>query len=154
MKKLFIALIVAMCCVTAAVLGASRAFGIMNEEGFAMPASAGIVQSLAGGGSSEPISLVKVQYEDVIYSSLTGYYVGQDRQQIDLTYPLYTNGGAGLHFLGDDVWLIMPNVYLYQSFDCLYLSNGTTYNSDMMQADEGEEFIFLALSNGLYMNAE
>ena len=154
MKKLFIALIVAMCCVTAAVLGASRAFGIMNEEGFAMPASAGIVQSLAGGGSSEPISLVKVQYEDVIYSSLTGYYVGQDRQQIDLTYPLYTNGGAGLHFLGDDVWLITPNVDLYQSFDGLYLSNGATYNSDMTQADEGEEFIFLALSNGLYMNAQ
>ena len=152
MKKLFIAMIAAMCCVTAAVLGASSVFGIMNEDGFAMPASAGVAQSLSGGGSA-PVSLVKVQYDDAIYSSLTGYYVGEERQQIDMTYPLYTNGGAGLRFLNDDKWLVTANVDVYQTFDGLYLSDGVTYNEDMTQADD-EEFIFTMLSNGLYINVQ
>ena len=152
MKKLFVALIAVMCCVTAAVLGASKVFGIMNEDGFAMPASAGIAQSLSGGGGA-PVSLVKVQYEDTIYSSLSGYYVGEGRRQIDMTYPLYTNGGAGLRFLNEDKWLITSDVDVYQTFDGLYLSDGVTYNNDMTRADDGE-FIFVMLPNGLYMNAQ
>lgn len=135
-----------------AVLGATRVFGTMNEDGYAMPASAGVAQSLSAGGGA-PVSLVKVQYEDTIYSSPTGYFVGDDRRQIDAAYPLYTNGGTGLRFLSDDKWLITSDVDVYQSFEGMYLSEGVTYNEDMSKADEAE-FIFTMLPNGLYMNAQ
>ena len=152
MKKLFITAIVIMCCISAAVLGASSAFCTMDDEGYAMPAEAGIAQSLAGDGSG-PVSLVEVRYDDIIYSSLSGYYVGENRKKIDLTYPLYTNGGTGLRFLSDENWLVTTEADLYQTFDGLYVREGLSYNADMTQADEGE-FIMLALSNGLYMNAQ
>ncbi|MBS6398144.1 MAG: hypothetical protein KH452_13520 [Clostridiales bacterium] len=152
MKKFFIAAILAMCCVTAAVLGAGSVFSTIEDEGYAVPASAGVQKALAGDDGA-PVSLVKVQYEDTVYETLSGYYVGKDRTKIDLTYPLYVNGGTGLRFLGEENWLVTPEVDLYQTFEGLYLSEGISYNVDMTQADEGE-FILLTLSNGLYMNAQ
>ncbi len=152
MKKLFAAAIAIMCCATVAIVGASSAFCTMQEDGFAVPADAGIQRALAAGGG-DAISLVKVNYDDVVYSSLAGYYVGEDREKIDVNFPLYTNGGNGLRFLTDENWLITTDVDLYQTFEGLYLREGLSYNSDMSRADEGE-FILLAISGGLYMNAQ
>lgn len=141
-----------MCCVTVVILGAGSAFCTMEEEGFAVPADAGIAKALAGNGG-DPVSLVAVQYDDVIYSSAAGYYVGKDRKKLDITYPLYTNGGTGLRFLNDEHWMITTEADLYQTFEGLYLREGLSYNADKTQADDAE-FILLALSNGLYMNAQ
>ena len=104
-----------MCCVTVVILGAGSAFCTMEEEGFAVPADAGIAKALAGNGG-DPVSLVAVQYDDVIYSSAAGYYVGKDRKKLDITYPLYTNGGTGLRFLNDEHWMITTEADLYQTF--------------------------------------
>ncbi len=152
MKKLFIAAIILMFGITVAVFGARSVFGTIEEEGYIVPSSAGVSQALAGEGSV-PISLVPVTYDDVVYSTLTGYFVGEDREKVDLTYPLFTKGGTGVRFLGEDNWMITTDVDLYQTFDGLYVSEGISYNRDMTQADD-EEFILLALSNGLYMNAQ
>ena len=141
-----------MCCVTVVILGAGSAFCTMEEEGFAVPADAGIAKALAGNGG-DPVSLVAVQYDDVIYASAAGYYVGKDRKKLDITYPLYTNGGTGLRFLNDEHWMITTEADLYQTFEGLYLREGLSYNADKTQADDAE-FILLALSNGLYMNAQ
>ena len=152
MKKLFAAAIAIMCCATVAIVGASSAFCTMEEDGFAVPKDAGIQRALAAG-EGEAISLVEVNYGDAVYSSLTGYYVGEDREKIDVNFPLYTNGGNGLRFLNDENWLITTDTDLYQTFEGLYLREGLSYNSDMSRADEGE-FILLSVSGGLYMNAQ
>lgn len=99
MKKLFIAIIILMICVSAIVLGTTRAFGVIDTEGYAIPADAGIVRALAGEGSA-PIPLAQLHRDDEIYKAATGCYVGADRKKIDLAYPLYTNGGTGLRFSG------------------------------------------------------
>ena len=152
MKKLFIAIIILMICVSAIVLGTTRAFGVIDTEGYAIPADAGIVRALAGEGSA-PIPLAQLHRDDEIYKAATGCYVGADRKKIDLAYPLYTNGGTGLRFFGEDNWLLTADVDLFKSYNGLYVSDGVSYNADMTQADDAE-FILLALGNGLYMNVQ
>ena len=152
MKKGFIAIILLLCCVSAIVLGTTSAFGTMEDEGFAIPADAGIARALTSGGST-PVRLAEVHRDDVIYKSLAGCYVGDKREKIDLTFPLYTNGGTGLRFLDEENWLLTTDVDLFRSYDGLYVSDGISYNADMTQADGGE-FILLALSSGLYMNVQ
>ena len=58
-----------MCCATAVILGAGSAFCAIEDAGYAVPADAGIAKLLAEEGG-EPVSLVEVQYDDIIYSSL------------------------------------------------------------------------------------
>lgn len=152
MKKGFIAIILLLCCVSAIVLGTTSAFGTMEDEGFAIPADAGIARALTSGGST-PVRLAEIHRDDVIYKSLAGCYVGDKREKIDLTFPLYTNGGTGLRFLDEENWLLTTDVDLFRSYDGLYVSDGISYNADMTQADGGE-FILLALSSGLYMNVQ
>ncbi len=151
-KKLFIAIIVLMCAITLAVILASGAIGVVEQDSYAIPSAAGI-GSMKPGEDYEPLLLVTVNYDDELYSTITGYFVGADRQKIDASFPLFLKGGNGLRFLDEEVWLITTEVELYRSFEGLYLSEGYTYNSDMTQADDAE-FILASLSNGLYINAQ
>lgn len=152
MKRLFIVGILIMILLTGTMLLSTTAIARLGEDGLAMPESAGAMSSLRSGEGDE-LGLVPVAYEDTVYSSLTGYYVGKERTAIDKAYPIFINGGAGLRFLDEEAWLFSVDVDLVRSFEGLYLNGGTTYNSDMSQADP-EEFILLVLSNGLYMNAQ
>lgn len=152
MKKLFMIGVLVMSLLTGVMLLSTTAIALLGEDGLAVPGSSGVARSLRSG-EGETQSLVPVAYEDTVYSTLTGYYVGSGRTAIDRTYPVFINGGAGLRFLDEETWLFSADVELLQTFEGLYLSDGTTYNSDLSQAD-GEEFILLVLSNGLHMNAQ
>ena len=152
MKKLLVGFIVSMIVVTGVAVTTSRALTTVGEDGFAVPASAGISHALESGGE-DAVDLVRVEYEDVVYSAWNGFYVGEERKAVDLAFPIYINNGAGLRFLNEENWLVSSEVDLLPTFEGLYLNDGYTYNGDMEQAD-AEEFVFLILSNGLYMNAQ
>ena len=73
-KKVFIIVVAAMCCLTAVVLSAKQVFGIMRDDGYAVPVSAGITAGFEAE-EHQPIPLVEVDYEDVVYSTPGGYRV-------------------------------------------------------------------------------
>lgn len=152
MKRLFIVGILIMILLTGTMLLSTTAIARLGEDGLALSESAGVMNSLRSG-DGDAVELVPVNYDDTVYSSLTGYYVGKARKAIDKAFPIFINGGAGLRFLDEEVWLFSVDVDLVRTFEGLYLNGGTTYNSDMSQADQ-EEFILLVLSNGLHMNAQ
>ena len=74
-KKFFIAAVAAMLALTLAVLGAARSFAAVGDNGRAMPASSGVARALSAG-AGQAVELVDVGYEDMIYTSLGKYYVG------------------------------------------------------------------------------
>ena len=156
MKKVrafFAIVILAMAVFIVAVLGAAKSFAESMHDGLMMPASSDAARALNAGDEAAAVALVPVSSEDVIYTSFGRFYVGEDRSSVDLQYPMWVSGGAGLRFMDDENWLISSDVEILRTYDGLYLTNGTTYNSDRTQADM-EEFIFLRLQNGLYMNAQ
>lgn len=152
MKRMFVAAVVLMAVITAVALNSMDTLAIMAEDGYAVPADSGLSRLLSSG-DGPAVSLVDVGYEDVVYSSLSGYYVGADRSSIDRSFPIYINSGAGLRFLDEETWLVSAEVDLLRTYEGLYLTDGYTYNSNLDQAD-AEEFILLALQNKLFMNAQ
>ncbi len=152
-KAFFIVVILVMAIFVLAVLGAARSFAEAVDDGYMMPASSSAARSLNSGEQGDPVSLIEVSGEDMIYTSLGRFYVGEDHKAVDVQYPMWISGGAGLRFLDDENWLITADVNLLRTFEGLYLVDGTTYNVDRTQAD-AEEFILLRLKNGLYMNAQ
>jgi len=151
-KYVFIGCILLMAILVAALFGSTKELGVLGEDGYAVPDPSIILESLRDG-RADVQGLAPVNFDDTVYSSISGYLVGEKHTKIDKDYPIYINGGAGLRFLNEENWLLSADISLLRSYEGMYLNDGTTYNSDMTQAD-AEEFILLALPNGLYMNTQ
>ena len=152
LRRIFCVVVALMAVLTVVALNSVNALATLSEDGLAVPADAGISRLLTAG-DGRALSLVDVGYEDVVYSSITGYYVGENRAAIDQNFPIYINSGTGLRFLNEEIWLVSAEVDLMRTYDGLYLADGYTYNYDLEQAD-AEEFILVALQNKLFMNAQ
>lgn len=151
-KILLIILALLMVVVTAVVFTNVKQIAVLGDEGYAVAGSAQVKQSLAKGYGEEK-KMVKVNRDDIVYSSVLGYFVGTEKTAIDKTYPVFANNGITVRFLNDENWLVSDEVNLLQTYEGLYLNDGYTFNQDNSQADL-DEFILLALNNGLYMNAQ
>lgn len=151
MKKFFIVAVLVLAGVTASIFGSMTAFALAEDIGFVIPSGSGIYSALSTG-DAPAISMVEVDYDDVIYQSVLGYYLGEERTQIDIDFPMFVSGGASLRFLTENSILLSPAVELLPTYEGMYLNDGQIYNRDMSIASY-EEYIMLALPNGLYMNA-
>lgn len=102
----------------------------------------------------DKLDLQSVHYEDVLYQRGGSYYVGEGnkKQKIEMNFPLYVLDGGGLRFLSGQSFTITQEFEYLPTYDGLYLVNGFTYNVDKSQADL-EEFNFVLLPNGLFINA-
>ena len=153
-KKIFVLIIIAMALVVAATIGSAKAFAEINDNGYAVPESSLIMQTLSEGKDNS-IRLSEIESEDVIYQRMGKYYISNSngKQLVDINYPIWVNDGGGLYFFDDEKWLITDELDILCSYEGLYLTEGHTFNRDLTQADP-DEFILLSLNNGLYMNAE
>lgn len=139
MKKALIAMVLTMGFVTTAALTYTRAFTTLGEDGFAVPASAGVA-ALLRADATDGVSLARVSYDDTVYASLTGYYVGQSRTEIDTAFPIYINDGAGLRFLDEEQWLVSSEVDLLRTYEGLYLNDGWNVAFGDEQHGNAEKF--------------
>jgi len=155
MKKtriLLAVIVLLIAAVTVAVLTSVTQVAAMEADGYAVSGTATVKQSLVKG-ENKVQSMEKVESGDIIYSSALGYYVGANRIAIDKNFPIYINEGDTLKFLDDTNWLVSTNLQVMQTYNGLYMNEGYTYDAEMEQAD-GQEFVLLALNNGLYINAQ
>ncbi len=147
-----ICLVLVMCAMTVYALYSATEFMSFAEDGYMVPSSPN-VNNLLSVASAERVGLEKINKDDVLYTSLLNYYIRDGRKEVDMSYPIYTNGGATIKFTGDENWLISNDINLLSSYEGLYLTGGNTFNEDLSLAD-GDEFILLTLDNGLHINAQ
>jgi len=151
-KYILAGLVLIISVVTVSVLTSVSQIAVMEADGHAVSASATVKQSLIKGEDViQPMTEVHV--DDVIYSNALGYYVGANRTAIDRNYPILINGGETLKFLDESSILVSSGLNLLTTYNGLYLNDGHTYNENLSQADP-DEFILLALKNGLYMSTQ
>ena len=91
---------------------------------------------------------------DYIYQRGNTYYMGEKKkQEIDLGFPLYVNGGAGILFTDNSGTLFDVDFEAAESYSGLTVSEGISYNPGGDRADAAE-FIFCGLSNGMFINLD
>lgn len=91
---------------------------------------------------------------DYIYQRGNKYYMGEKKkQEIDLGFPLYVNGGAGILFTDNSGTLFDVDFEAAESYSGLTVSEGISYNPGGDRADAAE-FIFCGLSNGMFINLD
>lgn len=151
MKKLIV-LIVALLCCLAVIVALNPSVVTVTTEGYLMPTSAHIESALSKDSGGK-ITLQHIDADGMIYSSLFQDYEYESKTAVDLSFPMYINGGAAVQFLSEDFWLIASDFSLLTSYDGLYLTDGHTYNQDLSIAD-GDEFLLVSVGDSLYMNAQ
>lgn len=91
---------------------------------------------------------------DYIYQRGNKYYMGEKKkQEIDLGFPLYVNGGAGILFTDDSGTLFDVDFETAESYSGLTVSEGISYNPGGSRAD-ATEYIFSELANGMFVNLD
>ncbi len=153
MKKILPVVVALLAVVAFVVLSNLSEIGYVQQNGYAVSSNTDVKRILVDGTIDDPEQLTEVIQDQIIYSRVGKYYLGDERIPIDLQYPMYINGGTALRFYDDTHYLVTNTVELLSSFEGLYVSNGITYAEDGWQVDS-DEFILVSLNNGLFMNAQ
>ena len=154
-KTLMFGLVIVLAVVGAMMLQAKELTQI-QEDGYVVEEE---LSDALKNGVSDPVSqdevgLYAVSAWQKVYSRLGSYYVGEEQQKFQKTYPEFLESGSGVRFLDDGATLIGEDmVTRLQVYDGLRLNNGNTFGEDGMQADV-ENFILTSLPNGMYINAQ
>lgn len=105
------------------------------------------------------VTLQKYQAAEPLYSRGNRYYLGQEKTQLDISYPFYVNSGTSLYFMTDQTKLITSDFAAFDSYNGLFLSDGKAYtsldgSSDMMELADEEEYIMTSIGGGIYQNLQ
>lgn len=105
------------------------------------------------------VTLQKYQAAEPLYSRGNRYYLGQEKTQLDISYPFYVNSGTSLYFMTDQTKLITSDFAAFDSYHGLFLSDGKAYtsldgSSDMMELADEEEYIMTSIGGGIYQNLQ
>lgn len=91
---------------------------------------------------------------DYIYQRGNKYYMGEKKkQEVDLGFPLYVNGGAGILFTDNSSTLFDVDFQTAESYSGLTVSEGISYNPGGSRAD-ATEYIFSEIPNGMFVNLD
>jgi len=102
----------------------------------------------------DKVPLCEFKPLDYIYTRANSYYLGEDKKtQIDLSFPLLVNGGAGVKFIDDSSTLFDVYYDEYSTYASLAINNRIAYNPGGGRAD-ADEYLFAGLKNGFFVNLD
>jgi len=90
---------------------------------------------------------------DIVFQKLGRFYMGEEKTPVNDSYPLFINNSSALLNLMDRSSLINDDFEFAKAYSGLYVNNGITFNPDMEKAYR-EEFMLMALDNGLFVNVK
>ncbi len=103
---------------------------------------------------SSNITLLKMKKEDNIYQNVGKYFVGDDnyKKEVNVRYPIYTNNGLAIVNLSSSNKLLNKNFQYFDTYENFTLTDGKLYNYGDLDQSDYEDYIFLQLENGSFIN--
>ncbi len=99
------------------------------------------------------IELVKVEDTDIIFKKLNTYYIGNNNKNpININYPIYINNNIALLNLSSDIKLITNNYEEVDGYPDFTITAGIMYNTQNMMRADSNEYIFLKNEDKIYTN--
>ena len=105
------------------------------------------------GEDKDVLSMRSCTEDEALYRRANRYYIGDKKDSVDISYPLFAQEGTALYYLNSDLSLITNDFEAYEPYDGLLLSNGKAYDLDGQTAED-EEYILSTAGKGLYINAQ
>jgi len=155
MKKIWFALGIVVITILLLLQTRFSVFLQLHSEGYAIKSNT--VKSMLLANPDEELETLSTQLYtynplDYIYSRAGSYYMGEEEKtQVDLSFPLYINGGAGLYFINNSGTLFDVDYQKADVYEGLSVTHGETYNPGGDRADP-IDFLFYSTGNGFFYN--
>lgn len=153
--------IIAMAAMLLAVVVFAYTYRLQTLAWLQLPAFAvtekDITDTLKADGTPEEdkevLSMRACTEDEALYRRANRYFIGDKKESVDITYPLFAQEGTALYYLNGDLKLITNDFESYEPYEGMLLSNGTAYDIDGQTAED-EEYILSTAGKGLYINTQ
>ncbi len=156
MRNIIIVIVVGLAALFYFIFLTFTPVGIVENDSYAIPNSQ-LAENLFNDDLSEDavnIDAVKVQALDYLYSGHGKLFVGEEKKvSIDPIYPLFTNNNLALVNLSQNSVLIDSDFNKYDGYPNFTLTAGELYNKDDKSRADNNKYLFLKLSNLLFLNS-
>ena len=153
MKKIFVLVIAIFMVLFFVQSHTYEVSSYVEEDGYAFPSYDfnSILTDQKVLSKNQKVGMVSLSYDDIVYSQLGKFYVGDKKEKINLDYPLIVRENKVMRFMNSGAYFISNDFEFESAYEGVYLSDGTTFNTDGTQIDE-DRFILVQLKDGLMMN--
>ncbi len=156
MKNIIIAIVVVLAALFYFIFLTFTPIGIVENDSYAIPNNQLAKNLFKDDISMEEanISAVKLDALEYLYSGRGKIFVGEEKKiTIDPIFPLFTNDNLALVNLSKNSTLIDSNFKKYDGYPNFTLTAGELYNKDDKNRADNNQYIFLKLSNLLFLNS-
>ena len=129
----------------------AKEVSILEQDGKAIVGDV-ILDTFLSGNEKETVQLASFSAYDSLYENRGRLYLSNN-QEISATYPLYVNDNLSIVNISSDSKLITASYQEEEGYPYFTLSNGTLYNYGDGEQASYETYLFLKLSNGLFVNS-
>lgn len=129
----------------------AKEVSILEQDGKAIVGDV-ILDTFLSGNEKETVQLASFSAYDSLYENRGRLYLSNN-QEISATYPLYVNDNLSIVNISSDSKLITTTYQEEGGYPYFTLSNGTLYNYGDGEQASYETYLFLKLSNGLFVNS-
>lgn len=100
------------------------------------------------------IKLNKMKSSDNVYSNLGKVYVGNEdnKSLLNTNFPVFTNNGLAIVNINSNNKLINKKFEYFDTYENFTVTDGKVYNFMDLEQSDYEDYIFLMLENGTYVN--
>jgi len=133
-----------------------KPYSSIYKSGY-MVLSSNMTYNLLSNSSGDDLNLgaTYVKNGDYVYKQSDSYFVGEEKkQEIDYTYPIYSNDGLTIYNNNSDVVLIDKNFKHLEGYSGLSINFGTLYNDGDLEPADNIDYIFLSLNNSVFINTQ
>lgn len=129
----------------------AKEVSILEQDGKAIVGDV-ILDTFLFGNEKETVQLASFSAYDSLYENRGRLYLSNN-QEISATYPLYVNDNLSIVNISSDSKLITTEYQEEDGYPYFTLSDGTLYNYGDGEQASYETYLFLKLSNGLFVNS-
>ena len=129
----------------------AKEVSILEQDGKAIVGDV-ILDTFLSGNEKETVELATFSAYDSLYENRGRLYLSNN-QEISATYPLYVNDNLSIVNISSDSKLITTDYQEEEGYPYFTLSDGTLYNYGDGEQASYETYLFLKLSNGLFVNS-
>lgn len=129
----------------------AKEVSILEQDGKAIVGDV-ILDTFLSGNETESVEVATFSAYDSLYENHGRLYLS-NKQEISATYPLYVNDNLSIVNISSESTLITTEYQEEEGYPYFTLSDGTLYNFGDGEQASYETYLFLKLSNGLFVSS-
>ena len=131
-----------------------KTFHVIQYDGYAISAK-NLTENLYNINSeiAKEIETVQLPEQTVLYKNALGIFAGEEQKvNVNIEYPIYSNNKTALLMLGEDYSLITTDYETVQGYKGITLVRGIAYNYSDTQRADNNQYIFIKNDQDIFCN--